>query len=179
MIKDISKIREELKGYEEVDLPYEFYKGCHIKYITLKGDDESFYTGGKFKYFGDNCIFLENKCRSWSVPTIKKNKDGSINYNSRFFIKEKQEEICDKKIEDLNNTINFQQSIIEKMSERLKELEITQLSLINEKREYEDLLQQNRYNYKEKCIENEEQKKIIKKYEKAIQKLSNSHGMFH
>ena len=178
MIKDISKIREELKGYEEVELPYEFDKGCHIKYITLKGDDESFYTGGKFKYFGNDKIFLENKCKTWSVPIVKKNKDGTIYYNSRFFIKEKDEEICDKKIEDLNNTINFQQSIIEKMSERLKELEITKVSLINEKREYEDLLQQNRYNYKEKCIENEEQKKIIKKYEKAIQKLSNSHSMF-
>ena len=178
MIKDISKIREELKGYEEVD-PEEFKKGCHIKYITLKDDDESFYTGGKFQYFGNDCIFLEHKCRTWSVPIVIKNKDGSISYNSRFYIKAEQEEICDKKVEDLNNTVQFQQSIIEKISQRLKELEITQLSLINEKREYEDLLQQNRYNYKEKCIENEEQKKIIKKYEKAIQKLSNSHSMFH
>ena len=179
MIKDISKIREELKGYEEVELPYEFDKGCHIKYITLKGDDESFYTGGRFKYFGNDCIFLEYKCKTWSVPIVKKNKDGTIYYNSRFFIKEINEEKCDKKIEDLNNTITFQQSIIEKMSERLKELEITKVSLINEKRENEALLQQNRYNYKEKCIENDEQKKIIKKYENAIQKLSNSHSMFH
>ena len=82
MIKDISKIREELKGYEEVD-PEEFKKGCHIKYITLKDDDESFYTGGKFQYFGNDCIVLEHKCRTWSVPIVIKNKDGSISYRFR------------------------------------------------------------------------------------------------
>ena len=36
MIKDISIIREELIGFAEVEMPYDFPKGCHIKYITMK-----------------------------------------------------------------------------------------------------------------------------------------------
>ena len=36
MIKDISIIRKELEGFEEVELPYDFSRGCTIKYITLK-----------------------------------------------------------------------------------------------------------------------------------------------
>ena len=35
MIKDISLIQKELKGYVEVELPFEFQYNTHIKYITL------------------------------------------------------------------------------------------------------------------------------------------------
>ena len=40
MIKDISIIREELEGYEEVEFPYSFETDCSIKYITLKKKKE-------------------------------------------------------------------------------------------------------------------------------------------
>ena len=36
MIKDVSIIRKELDGYEEIVLPFDFMKGCSVKYITLK-----------------------------------------------------------------------------------------------------------------------------------------------
>ena len=39
MIKDISKIREYLDGYVEVELPYEFIKTVN-QYITCEYDDE-------------------------------------------------------------------------------------------------------------------------------------------
>ncbi len=92
MIKDIGIIRKELDGYIEVQLPYEFDKGCHIKYITQKKDEESFYKGGKFSYYGNDCIYLETSSRKWCVPICKRNKDGSVKYSSRFFIKENKRE---------------------------------------------------------------------------------------
>ena len=63
MIKDISIIRKELEGYEEVILPFEFNKGCSIKYITQrkKDNEESFYTGGEFVCYGNDCIVLRKK----------------------------------------------------------------------------------------------------------------------
>ena len=72
MIKDISKIRKELDGYEEIELPYNFERGCHIKYITLKDDDESFYLGGSFQNLGNDCIILKNNSKSWSFEKFKK-----------------------------------------------------------------------------------------------------------
>jgi len=179
MIKDISIIRKELDGYEEVEIPYDFERGCSIKYITLKGDDESFYLGGEFQNLGNDCIILKNNNKTWSVPLVKRNKDGTIKYQSRFFIKEKENEECDKKLNELKETINYQQNIINIMSEKLKELEIIKVQLINEKREYEELLQQNRYNYKNVCIQLSEKQDKISKYEEIINKLTNSHSVFN
>ena len=51
MIKDITIIREELNGFAEVEMPYDFPEDCHIKYITMKDNEESFSTGGKFCSF--------------------------------------------------------------------------------------------------------------------------------
>ena len=79
MIKDISIIRKELEGYEEIDLPYDFIKGCSIKYITLKKknkeEEESFYPGGEFISMGNDCIILKKGHRTWQVPCCKRNKD--------------------------------------------------------------------------------------------------------
>ena len=60
MIQDIIKIREELDGFIEVEYPYEFQKGCLIKYITHKKnlEEESFYPGGSFISYGDNYIVV-------------------------------------------------------------------------------------------------------------------------
>ena len=90
MIKDLSIIRKELENHVEVQLPYEFHKNCHIKYITLKNDEESFYKGGKFINNGNDSLILTNNIKTWAVPTCFRNKDGSINYESRFFIPEKE-----------------------------------------------------------------------------------------
>jgi len=179
MIKDMTVIRKELDGYIEIELPYDLEKGCHIKYITKKKDEDSFYKGGKFNYYGNDCIYLETNSKKWCVPICKRNKDGTLNYKSRFFIKEKQDENeCKQENKELSEIIKYQQSIIETMSEKLKRLEIIKTTITGEKREYEELLQQNRFNFKEVCIESREKDKTIKKYEEIIQKLANSHSVF-
>ena len=180
MIKDISKIREELKDHIEIELPYDFKKNCNIKYITLKKEEESFYLGGNFISYGNDSILLKKNNRTWSVPTCYRNKDGSIKYKTRFFILENLEDIiCDKKIKELDEIINFQKSIIEKLTEELKELEIHKKQLIDTVQEYEELLQQNRYHLKDLSIKLREKDEKLLKYEDIIKKLSHSHPLIN
>ena len=183
MIKDISIIRKELEGFEEIDLPFDFSRGCIIKYITLKKKDneeeESFYKGGEFISLGNDCIILKNKSRTWSVPTCKRNKNGSIRYSTRFFIQGEEEVKCDQKVEELNEVIQYQQTIIEKMTHKITELEMIKQQLSQERQEYEELLQQNRFNLKKLSIETREKDEKIVKYEEVIKKLANSHQIFH
>ena len=40
MIKDLTKIREYLNNYVEVEMPYEFIKNSPIQYITCEYDEE-------------------------------------------------------------------------------------------------------------------------------------------
>ena len=181
MIKDISIIRKELDGYEEIVLPFDFMKGCSVKYITLKKknkeEEESFYPGGEFISMGNDCIILKKGHRTWQVPCCKRNKDGSIRYSTRFFVKS-EEEKCDAKVKELNDIIKYQQDIIDTISKKLKELELVKYQITEEKHNYEDLLQQNRFNLKELSIQSREKDEKIKKYEDIIKKLANSHQMF-
>lgn len=179
MIKDLHKIRENLDGFELIELPDNFKKGCHIRYITLdKNENESFYLGGNFERIGNNSIVLKNNFKTWSVPIHIYNPDGSIRYKTRFYHKNREDE-CEKEKKELIETISYQQSIIEKMTDRLTELELIKKRLTNEKIEYEQLLQNNRYNLKEKCIELRDKDIKLKEYEDIIQRLTNSHQMFH
>lgn len=122
MIKDINIIRKHLNEYVEVEMPYPFKRGEEIKYITLNKDSESFHVGGNFECLGNNCIILKNNHRKWSVATFLFNRDGNISYKSRFFIREKESD-CDIKNNKANDTIFFQQEIIEKMNKKIEELE--------------------------------------------------------
>ena len=54
MIKDLKQIKEHLKGHSEIELPYPFKKDVHIKYITIKDNEEYFYPGGKYIKVMDN-----------------------------------------------------------------------------------------------------------------------------
>lgn len=180
MIKDLNKIRKELDGYEIIDLPCDLNNECHIRYITLdKNENESFYLGGKFERLGNNVVVLKNNFKTWSVPIHKYNPDGSINYTTRFYNKKEEDKECEKEKKELIETIHFQQSIMEKMKDRLTELELIKKKLTEEKIEYEQLLQQNRYNLKEKCIELREKNKKLEDYDIIVQRLTNSHQMFH
>tara|TARA_X000000950_G_C13471528_1_gene480017 strand:+ start:49 stop:465 length:417 start_codon:yes stop_codon:yes gene_type:complete len=123
MIRDINIIREHLNGFVEVEIPYPFKRGEEIKYITLNKDNESFYVGGTFECLGNNCIILRNNHRRWQVATFVFNKDGEISYKSRFFVKDNDSSNCEKKNAKANETIFFQQDIIEKMNSRISELE--------------------------------------------------------
>ena len=121
MIKDISIIRKELIGYSEVNMPYDFPKDCHIKYITMINDEESFSSGGKFCNICNDHIILQNKGPSWRVPICIRNKCGDIIYQSKFFIPENTNELIQegggkkKNNKELEDTIDYQQSIIEKL----------------------------------------------------------------
>ena len=183
MIKDISKIREYLEGYVEVELPYEFSKGESIQYITCEYDDEgniscdSFFPNCKFIRRCNDIIMLESNTLIKRVPIYKRDKEGNIIYQSRFFIKEEVEESlkeCENDKSELLKTIEYQKSIIEKCGERIKTLEIDKHETYDKISTYEDLLQQGRYKLKELSIENRELKSKIDHYEELIPKLYNS-----
>ena len=121
MIKDIKQIKEHLKGYSEIELPYPFKQDVHIKYITIKDGDESFYIGGKFIKILDNRILLCNNGKSWTVPISMKNKEGDIIYKSRFFVhKDFNKEKDTSEVSELKSVIETQQGIIDKMAKSLK-----------------------------------------------------------
>ena len=89
---------------------------------------------------------------------VKRNKDGSIKYSTKFLIRSKEEIKCEPKIKELNDTIQFQQNIIDKLTEKLKQLELINYKINEEKQNYEDLLQQNRFNFKKLSIESREKR---------------------
>ena len=120
MINDINKIQYELIGFSEIKLPYKFKKNDKIKYITLKNNSESFYIGGSFVRFGNECIVLTNGTKQWSFKTIIRNDTNDIIYNSRIFLKNYDDFCNDKDIIELQKIINSQQNVINKMSHNLK-----------------------------------------------------------
>ena len=92
MIKKIELMRKELEGFEQVPSSYKFKKGCDVKYLRFKDNEQCLCRGGKFVNLGNNCIILKNKTNSWSVPISKLNPDGSVEHHNTFFVKEKEEE---------------------------------------------------------------------------------------
>lgn len=183
MIKDISKIREYLEGYVEVELPYDFNKDEPIQYITCEYDEkgniscDSFYPNCKFIRRCNDILIIEYNTLIKRVPIYKRDKEGNITYQSRFFIKEKVEDSlqeCENDKDELLKTIEYQRSIIEKCGERIKTLELDKHETHDKISTYEDLLQQGRYKLKELSIENREMKEKINHYEELIPKLYNS-----
>ena len=117
MSQDLEFIKNELKNCEEIDSYQDLELGNYIKYITIKGNDEFFYTGGIYKKLGDNKIFLKKGGRSWSVPLTYKNKEGEIIYKTRLF---NQLNNCSKEMDEYKKIIHNQQQIIEKLNQQLK-----------------------------------------------------------
>jgi len=180
MIKDLSLIRKELIGYAEVEMPYEFPIDCNIKYLTLVKDEELFSSGGKFKRICNDFITLQNNTASWRVPVCIREKTGIITYNTRFFIPEDTNETIenpkkdDENILEYKKIIEYQQNIIHKLTERVKEVELQKHELIENKNTYEELLQDGRYKLKEISVKYREQTQKINEYEKLIPMLYNS-----
>ena len=131
---DIDVIRKELNNFVEVELPYKFTESDHIKYITLKGDDEQFYKGGKFVKYGNEKIILSNGGKQWSFKTKVRNNNNDVIYVSRIFInKNNSNKIKNIQENQLNKTILAQQKIIDKMSEKIILLE-------NENKKYKNII---------------------------------------
>ena len=179
MIKDLTLIREALVGYAEVEMPYDFLKDCHIQYVTMMNKEEVFSKGGKFVNRCNDILVLQNNGLEIRVPICKRNKEGEVVYESRFFISEDTpdeliEELPAKTTQELTETIHYQQSIIEKLIERVKEVELLKHELSETISTYEDLLHEGRYKLKELSVEVREKTKKLDHYEELIPKLYNS-----
>ena len=90
-MQDISEIKKELLGFEEIELPYQLNPSCSIKYITLKDDEEFFFTGGHFVRMGFDKMIIKKDKKTTSVPTVYKSPCGKILYRTRFFLLEESE----------------------------------------------------------------------------------------
>jgi hypothetical protein len=192
MIKDLTKIRELLIDYVEVEMPYDFDKGCDIQYVTCSLDEggnvdtDSFYPNCKFIRRCNDTLIVESNGLTKHVPIYRRDKVGNIIYKSRFFILEDNEDgIVDNQIgggkkedirelKDLKDTIEYQQNIIEKLTERIKYVEIEKHEVQGQISTYEELLQEGRYKLKELSLELREKTDKLNHYEEIIPKLINS-----
>ena len=123
MTTDISTIKNELKGFEEVEIPYIFIKGEPVKYITMKLDEELFYIGGNFVRMGNERIVINNGGSQWSFRTRLRNNNNDITYHSRIFVK--KDYISDDSIEvkEYQKIVETQQKIINTLSRNFKTYE--------------------------------------------------------
>ena len=123
MTTDINTIKKELKGFSQIEFPYDIIKNTPVKYLCIKDNQEYFYTGGKFVRFGNDCLILNNGSNNWSVKKYIKDKGGNILYSSKFFIPTKEEDFtCTNEIKELKSIIKAQQQIIDKLSYQVKRL---------------------------------------------------------
>ena len=190
MIKDLTKIRELLRDYIEVEMPYDFNKGCDIQYVTCGLDSEgnidinaeSFYPKCKFIRRCNDILIVDFNGQPKNVQIYRRDKIGNIIYKSRFFILENDTEKSNqigggKSKEDINelkDTIEYQQSIIEKLTERVKHVEVQKHEVQEKISTYEELLQEGRYKLKQMSLELKEKTEKLNHYEELIPKLINS-----
>jgi len=188
MIKDLTKIRELLTDYVEVEMPYDFDKGCDIQYVTCGLDSEgnidtdSFYPNCKFIRRCNDILIVDHKGQTKNVHICRRDKIGNIIYKSRFFILENNTENLNQigggkskeDLKDLKDTIEYQQSIIEKLTERVKHVEIEKHEIQEKISTYEELLQEGRYKLKQMSLELREKTEKLNHYEELIPKLINS-----
>ena len=138
MSQDLTFIRNELKGFKDIDSPFDIKKGKCVKYITIKDGEEYFYTGGKYKRMGDNKIFLEAK----PVSCILKIKDkmGNVTYSTRLFTEDDELETCNKDKQEYEKIIETQQRIIETMTEKIKNNSMIINELHGKNKKYEEII---------------------------------------
>lgn len=123
-ITNISTIQKELRGYEQVDMPYTFTPKTKIKYITLEEstNSEGFFVGGEYSRMGNERVILQNGPSIWSVPVRVRDDNNDIIYESKFFVP-KDDTVDIEKTKDvkgLEKTIRAQQMVIEKMTTTIR-----------------------------------------------------------
>ena len=180
MIKDMAIIRQELIGFSEVEMPYDFQKDCHIKYVTRMNEDEVFNIGGKFIGRCNDMMIIHASGSQRRVPVCIRDKKGNVTYESRFFIPDnrstddEQKDDEDDEDDEQKNIITYQQSIIEKLIERVKEVELRSTDLSDTITTYEGLLQEGRFKLKDMAVELREKTVKVNHYEEMIPKLYNA-----
>ena len=123
-ITNISTIQKELRGYEQVDMPYTFTPKTKIKYITLEEstNSEGFFVGGGYLRMGNERVILQNGPSIWSVPVRVRDDNNDIIYESKFFVP--KDDTVDiektKDVKELEKTIKAQQMVIEKMTTTIR-----------------------------------------------------------
>ena len=123
-ITNISTIQKELRGYEQVDMPYTFTPKTKIKYITLEEstNSEGFFVGGGYLRMGNERVVLQNGPSIWSVPVRVRDDNNDIIYESKFFVP--KDDTVDiektKDVKELEKTIRAQQMVIEKMTTTIR-----------------------------------------------------------
>ena len=123
-ITNISTIQKELRGYEQVDMPYTFTPETKIKYITLEEstNSEGFFVGGEYSRMGNERVILQNGPSIWSVPVRVRDDNNDIIYESKFFVP--KDDTVDiektKDVKELEKTIRAQQMVIEKMTTTIR-----------------------------------------------------------
>tara|TARA_Y100000996_G_C22423873_1_gene602643 strand:- start:59 stop:502 length:444 start_codon:yes stop_codon:yes gene_type:complete len=138
MSQDISFIQEELKGFIEVDSPFDLKIGNIVKYITIKDDKEYFYTGGKYLRMGDNKIYLDTRPSSCILKN--KDKEGNVIYSTRLFIKDDSICLSIKDKNEYEKIIKTQQRIIETMTEKIKKNSDTITKVYEKNIKYEEVI---------------------------------------
>lgn len=138
MSQDLTFIRNELKGFKEIDSPFDLKKGKCVKYITIKDGEEYFYTGGKYKKMGDNKIFLEGKPASCILQI--KDKMGNVTYSTRLFTEDDELETCNKDKQEYEKIIETQQRIIETMTEKIKNNSMIINEMHGKNKKYEEII---------------------------------------
>lgn len=123
MSQDLSFIKQELTNCEEFTSPFDIDINSHVKYITLKDKQEYFYTGGTYVGMNDNKIILKTEKTKLYIPLTIKHPDGTILYKTRLFVvNEEDTKLPDKKKQHYESIIQSQQSIIDKMSQKIHQL---------------------------------------------------------
>ena len=142
-MQDISEIKKELLGFEEIELPHILKKDkSYLKYITIINDEEFFFDGGYFQRMGNEKIFFKKGKQYKNIQTVYKKPCGEILYKTRFFLLEEEKE-CLKDKKELEKIIKTQQDVIEKMTQKL-EKSITLLTEEKEKNvKYENYIRKN------------------------------------
>ena len=124
MSQDLSYIKKQLEGCEEVDSIYDIKIGQIVKYITIKNNEEYFFDGGNYVKMGDNKIVLKIGSKYEYVPLIHYNKGGYTVYRTRLFVKDNSKNMkgCGKecKSNNMKRLLKTQQEIIEKMNVQLR-----------------------------------------------------------
>lgn len=138
-ITDITIINKELKGYEQIEMPFNFKKDTYIKYITALNNEEVFSTGGKFLKYGNDKIYLQNGSFTWSVNTKLRDNNSNIIYKSKFFIPKKSTKKDIEKI-NLEQIIISQQKVINKMTNNIENLNKDINNKNNIIKKYENLI---------------------------------------
>ena len=141
MSQDLDFIKQELIHCEEFSSPFDIDINSYVKYITLKNKQEYFYSGGKYIGMRENQIILQTDKTKLYVPLTLKNPDGSILYKTRLFVvNEDSQESSLKTSQHYESIIQTQQSIIETLTQKIKQFSDQNQELKTKQYKYEEVI---------------------------------------